>query len=56
MINVKINQTMIATVLTAVALNVAMFTGYNGLDEKWVAVTSAALTVLAGFLNPKSYR
>lgn len=52
----KINQTMIATVLTAVALNVAMLTGFNGLDDKWVSVTSAALAVIAGFLNPKSHR
>lgn len=49
----KINQAMIATILTAVSLNVLLFTGYDGLDEKWVAVTSAALTVLAGFLRPK---
>lgn len=52
----RISKTMIVTVLTAVSLNVFMLTGYDGLDEKWVNVTSAALVVLAGFLQPKKNR
>ena len=52
----KINQTMIATILAAVALNVAMLTGYTGLDDKWVSVTSAALAVVAGLLPNKKHR
>jgi hypothetical protein len=49
----KLNAQMIAVVLTAVALNVALVTGYTGLDEKWVSVTSAALAVIAGLLPNK---
>lgn len=52
----KINTSMVAVVLTAVALNVAMVTGYKGLDENWVSVTSAALVVIAGLLPPQKHR
>lgn len=52
----KINKAMVITVLSGISLNAALFFGFDGLDEKWIAVTSAAIVAFAGMLQPKKHR